>query len=1543
MNTMWRRAFLLIAAIGLALSCSSDSNKPTSGFLLIRGDFEEPGIAKSGTELKPDSLTAEVRDSEELQLASATVAVPDTAQEVTLQIELDVAQNLTALVQADYGEGSDRGAVFFGSQDGISIEGGSTSEAHILLRSVVPEPPTVSGEPGEPTYHVHWKGVAGATGYLLRELGATGSNDYVITDTIKTFTPGLPRGVARAGSADRFSSETGLALPTTVRSYRVRPDLPLGPGIFSDSVSVDLDIWFDLPKVISVDPADSVEGILDESPIRIEFDREMDPLSFGGSGITLTLLGSQADIPFTQQPYNSNSAVMLTPFEPLDRGEWFRVHVSTGVTDAGGRPLDQDPALDGLQAFVSDFRVEEYDPLRVIQVSPADEAIDVETNATVLVQFNREIDPLSITATGFTVSDSAGPVSGDRRSLDQGLTLEFRASRPFVYDVEHEIHLDSTVVDVLRGEPLDQDPIAPGFQPFHSRFRTLPQPRGPRVVGSTPLPGGQHHPIWEPILIYFDRPIDPASVILGQGLTIQVYRFGSYFNITGEARVSTDSLTITFSPGDNLVRDESHRVIVAGGIDGIRDANGIALDQDPYTPGYQSYEFEFLTEQNVSVTSVSPSDDAENVPWDVVVTVRFSMPIQPESVTDANIGLYKSGERLTAALAIDPDSLEVSITPQELLVSYQVYEVKAGTGIRTRRGGSFDQDWEEDGHQEFSSTFRAIHETDPPYVVSVVPSEGSSGIPVDASVQVVFSEPVRPEKVLEYTYITREDSLGARVAGTITPSQDSLSALFEPDSPFEYITDYHVHVDTWVTDRFGNRLDQDTQQDGWQRFYSVFTTANEVDPPFVVTVDPADGATEVPVTTPVRIDFSESMDRNAMPAALVVYTEGDTLEGTLGFEDEDRTVVFTPEDYLHQDRIYNVSVDSLALDLAGNRFDQVPLTAPLEPFESSFRTEADQIGPMVLTVEPSDGATDVLVDVVPVIVFNEPVDPTTVTSATVLFADSIGVSVGSTLSLSANGCSLTVTPVAPLEFDTLHEFTVTSAVTDTLSNPLDNDPVTPGDQPFEASFRTQLETIAPFVVEMLLDGEPGEVPTDTDVRIRFSESIDPSSVDSTTFRLLLGPAEIAGSRTVSATGDTATFVPDMPLIFGSTYDVSVSGVRDLVGNLLDQDPGTPGEQGFEASFLTGADNEQPRVILSEPADGELGVDPNALLRLVFSEPMDVGSFTTSNPGLFVNGYPVETDLVTEPGDSSFVFLHDPLAPGEIYEWRAGTQLLDQAGNFFDQDPDTEGGQWFIAEFEVGDRPIADAGPGVCTTDATGEANFDGSGSYDPDGDIVQMTWDWGDGNATVFGYPQGLSVHHDYACIDDRGCDGVDNDGDGDIDESGADGCDESYRVILTIIDSDGFVASDTTGVSFCAFRVLTSYPGDGAVGVDVDTTIALNLTRACDPTSVDTSSVWLTIEGGDSITVNRTIENGGERIVLTPTTSLLPDTSYTVHAGESLRSAEGQSLDQEPCQLGMQRFQATFQTESAPAQPRLPVHQPVIKEEDRASDHLKRGRPGGQ
>ena len=101
----------------------------------------------------------------------------------------------------------------------------------------------------------------------------------------------------------------------------------------------------------------------------------------------------------------------------------------------------------------------------------------------------------------------------------------------------------------------------------------------------------------------------------------------------------------------------------------------------------------------------------------------------------------------------------------------------------------------------------------------------------------------------------------------------------------------------------------------------------------------------------------------------------------------------------------------------------------------------------------------------------------------------------------------------------------------------------------------------------------------------FSEAMDPTTINTTTFTLQQGATPVAG--TVTYAGVTATFTPSGNLAANTTYTATITtGAKDLAGNPL--------ASNFAWSFTTAVtpDTTAPTVTLTVPANAATGVPIN---------------------------------------------------------------------------------------------------------------------------------------------------------------------------------------------------------------------------------------------------------------------------------------------------------------------------------------------------------------
>jgi hypothetical protein len=1513
-----------------------------------------------------DSARTWVLDGQDRILVGPVVAPLDgVTGSFDISLRVPAGDDRAVRTQLEGAGARGRGVVADGEARGIAVPAAGTAEAHLRLRNVVPRLVPFDGQPGDLQITLRWSSVPGASGYRLYRRPSVGPEQIEeVADTVRVFEPSYSVGLRENSTAESWAGgavkrrgrsrpDAGRQGDRAVGEVLHDPSLldttwfcvsailhgPVDPAVSvaSDSMAIVFGWIEGLPRVMAVVPTAGAAGVPDSAAVEITFDCPMDPSSLGnvsarsdtnhvtlrvdGSTDTTDLVGLAVD-PSSWQ--DDGRRLRLQPVAPLRRDTRYLLRIATDLRDLDGRPLDQSRTEAGLQAFESRFDTEHYDPLRVTEAVPADSATGVATRPLIEVRLNRSARPATVNAQTVLLADSAGSAVACTVTLRQESLLRVTPGLPLRYGRRYQLTVTTGVRDLRGrdGESLDQDPERAGAQPFIASFRTLPQPSGPRVVAVTPADGAGSVPFGQVVRVRFSRPVQVASVT--GNLTV---RLPSHVALPGPFVASADRTEFTFTT-TRFERGVVYSVVAdSGGIDpqgipmGIRDDLDIPFDQDSTVAGYQSFKSLFRVENCPRIVSVVPDRRSVDVPVDTPVTLRFSLPMARSSVTAANLGL----SRRTAPLLLRPpewtaDSMQVLLRPVGSFSFCDTFAVFADTSLRSTRGSRFDQEPGQSGYQPLSVWFVTAADGHPPRVASWAPELDAADVPAETAVTVRFTKPVAPVTAAAATsfFLQKKLSpplpLGPPLEATRTITSDSLDATLRPAVPLEDGAEYQVTVKKWVEDRCGQQLDQKPEDFGNQDFTSTFHVAVERVPPSVAFVDPALSAADVPLDANVEVTFTEPMGfEGTLTDAFSLSGPGGLVAGETVLSTDRMRLVFTPGAPLRNAVRFDVKVDTTATDLVGNHLDYRPELGGRQPFTSFFTTVPDRVPPRVVGSTPADGDTAVEVTVHPEVAFDKVMAPGPLPAALRLL-DPEGATVLAPPAVAADHRSAILVPADSLRFSALYTLEVGAAALDTSGNGLDQDPVMPGSQPFRISFRTRTENVPPRVRDLVFDGGP-PVPITSRIRVVFDEAIDPSTVSTQTVRLLLGGIDLGAAVSLSAP-DTALVVPGVPLLFDTVYTVTVAGIGDLHGNLLDQDRGLPGTQSFTGTFPTVPDLVSPRITLVFPPPDSAGVDPGVVVEVRFSEPVVPATVVIPTFALYntSGGGVVPGTISHSPGDT--LFRYHPNAPfrrGGSFLVRVTNDVRDRAGNPLDQIPATTAPDPFESVFLTGTPPRASAGPGICDPPDSSRVSINASASADSAGSLTRAEIDWGDGSVQTIDLPEASwpAPRHTYACTDARGCNRLDDDGDGSVDETGADGCDESRRIILRVRDNGGLWSADTTGVSFCNLQVLSSTPAEGATGVDtLLTAIRLRLTRALDPSLPRPALFRLETVAGDSVNVVRSWEADSLTVALAPASQLRAGTLYLLRALPGIRSADGRVFDQVPCTPGLQPFVAQFQTQ---------------------------------
>jgi len=530
----------------------------------------------------------------------------------------------------------------------------------------------------------------------------------------------------------------------------------------------------------------------------------------------------------------------------------------------------------------------------------------------------------------------------------------------------------------------------------------------------------------------------------------------------------------------------------------------------------------------------------------------------------------------------------------------------------------------------------------PPTVSSTTPAAGLRNVPVNTSLNVTFSEDMAPSTITPATF-----TVAGLTPVTVTYDVVSRIATYTPTTNLANSTTFTATINTGAQDLAGNGLASS--------FIWSFTTAAAPDTtrPTVLSPLPANAATGFPTNGRPSITFSEAMLPTSISSTSFTLQQGATnVTGTVTYADAARIATFAPAATLTAGVVYTGTITTAVEDLAGNNL--------ASSFVWTFTTAAapDTTAPTVDTVSPLIGSTAALNTMVNAS-FSEAIDPATITTATFRLTGPGTTPVPGTLAyidVQGNRSNATFDPTGDLPANTTITGTITTGVRDLAGNALASD--------FVWTFRSGAapDTTAPTVTATIPTASAINVAVNSDVAAAFSESMDPSTINQTTFTVSSGTA-ITGQVTYVEAGRVATFDPTNDLAAGTTYTAVITvGAEDLAGN--------PAQQSFTWTFTTGAapDLTPPTVTAVNPIDGATNVFINKKVNATFSEDMDAASISTLTFRLAAGPTPVSGTVQFDALQRIATFAPTVnLAANTTYTATITTGTADLAGNTLTSD------------------------------------------------------------------------------------------------------------------------------------------------------------------------------------------------------------------------------------------------------------------------------------
>lgn len=608
----------------------------------------------------------------------------------------------------------------------------------------------------------------------------------------------------------------------------------------------------------------------------------------------------------------------------------------------------------------------------------------------------------------------------------------------------------------------------------------------PKVIATDPLAGSTGVPLSQVITVTFNEEMDPATIT------------GESFIISGSivaGKISYSGVTATFIPDVQLIPNHTYsgRVTTA-----VKDLMGNALQED--------YVWTFSTGMLISplVISTSPYDQETNVVLNKTISATFSELMDPLTIADSTFVL-RQGSVIIPGFVSYSDSVAY-FNPTTNLTSNTVYTATITTGVKNDQGVSLQSN--------YTWTFTTLMII-PPMVLSTDPDDLEIDVALNKTISATFNVPMDGATLNNATF-TLKDGTNV-ISGSVSTVGNT--AYFNPSSNLTSGTMYTATITSAVKDLNGTAMLSD--------YVWTFTTGVAL-APTVISTSPANLETGVVLNKVITATFSEAMDPSTLNGATFIVKAGTTpITGIVTYTGV--TASFTPTANLLPGTIYNASITSGAKNLAGTRLAVT--------YNWSFTTLVIPVKPTVISTDPANLSTNVAINKVVSATFSTDMDASSINNTTFTIKQGTTNIAGV---ITYSGKTAYFNPTADFAQGTMYTATLTTGIKNTSGAFLASD--------YVWTFTTGTLK-APTVISTDPANMATNVPMNKTITATFSENMNASTINNSTFLLKQGTTSISG--TVSYSGTTASFKPTANLITGKTYEATItSAVKNTAGTNL---------------------------------------------------------------------------------------------------------------------------------------------------------------------------------------------------------------------------------------------------------------------------------------------------------------------------------------------------------------------------------------------------------
>ena len=252
--------------------------------------------------------------------------------------------------------------------------------------------------------------------------------------------------------------------------------------------------------------------------------------------------------------------------------------------------------------------------------------------------------------------------------------------------------------------------------------------------------------------------------------------------------VTYSGVTAVFNPASNLLAGTVYTATITTGAKGL-DGHGLA----------RNYVWSFTTgaaadTTRPTVTATVPVNAATGVPIGNKLSATFSEAMAPATITTSTFTLKQGAMSVPGVVTYS--GVTAVFTPTTFLSSSTVYTATITTGVKDLAGNTLAV------NKVWSFTTGTSQNTSAPTVISTLPVNGATGVPIGNKLTATFSEALDPLTITTTTFTLKQGTIV--VTGAVTYS--GVTAVFTPTNNLAANTVYTATITTGAKDLAGNAL-----------------------------------------------------------------------------------------------------------------------------------------------------------------------------------------------------------------------------------------------------------------------------------------------------------------------------------------------------------------------------------------------------------------------------------------------------------------------------------------------------------------------------------------------------------------------------------------------------------------------------------------------------------------------------------------------------------------------------------------------------------------